>query len=149
MKLVTALLLAAALYGAETKLGKPLTLAQATPIPELLASPADHVGKMVQVKGKVTEVCQNMGCWMAIVDEASGKSVRIKVKDGEIVFPKDAVGKKAVAEGKFTKIELSKEQAVAYLKHLAEENKKPFDPASVTGPLVLYQLAGAGAVIAD
>jgi hypothetical protein len=149
MKFVTAFLLAAALYGAETRLGKPLTLAQATPIPALLASPADHVGKMVQVKGKVTEVCQNMGCWMAIVDEASGKSVRIKVKDGEIVFPKDAVGKKAVAEGKFTKIELSKEQAVAYLKHLAEENKKPFDPASVTGPLVLYQLAGTGAVIAD
>jgi hypothetical protein len=149
MKLSIFLLLTAAVYAAELKLGKPLNLNQATPIPALLASPETHLGKLVQVKGKVTEVCQNMGCWMAIVDEQSGKTVRIKVKDGEIVFPKDAPGKKATAEGKFTKIEMNKEQAVAYLKHQAEENKKPFDPASVKSGMTIYQLAGQGAVLVD
>jgi hypothetical protein len=134
MKLATFLLLTAALSAAELKLGKPLTLKETTPIPALLANPDAHLGKVVQVKGKITEVCQNMGCWMVIVDEPSGKNVRIKVKDGEI---------------EFTKIEMSKEQAIAYRKHEAEENKKPFDPASVTGGMTLYQLAGQGAVIVD
>lgn len=149
MKLAIVLTLAAALPAAEVKLGKPLTLKQAIPIAALLASPDAHIGKVVQVRGKVTEVCQNMGCWMAIADEAGGKSIRIKVKDGEIVFPKDAAGRKAVAEGKFTRTEMNKEQAIAYLKHQAEENNKPFDPATVAGGMTLFQLAGLGAVLLD
>jgi len=54
----------------------------------LLAKPADYVGKTVQVKGKITEVCQMMGCWIYVAD-AQGNKIRVKVNDGEIVFPKD------------------------------------------------------------
>jgi hypothetical protein len=42
---------------------------------------------------------------------------------------------------------MTKEQAIAQLKHEAEENGKKFDPASVTGPVTAYQIAGTGAVI--
>ena len=84
------------------------------------------MGKTVQAKGRVTEVCQKMGCWMNLADE-SGKLVRIKVTDGEIVFPKTAIGKSAIAEGKFAKLDLSKDQTVAIRKHEAEENGKAFD----------------------
>jgi len=135
--------------GAELKLGKPLTLKQATPIPALISQPAAYSGKMVQVKGKITEVCQEMGCWMAIADPESGKTVRVKVNDGDIAFPKDGAGKLVVAEGKFTPINLNREQAVAYLKHEAEENGKKFDPAKVKSGITIYQLAGQGAVITD
>lgn len=134
------------LLAAEVKLGKPLTLKQSTPIAALADSPEQYVGKTVQAKGKVTEVCQMMGCWMNLADE-SGKLVRIKVKDGEIVFPKDSVGKTAAAEGKFTKLELTKEQAIAQKKHEAEANGRKFDPAGVTGPVTIYQINGSGAVI--
>ena len=145
--LLSFLLLAALSFAGDLKLGAPLALKAPTPIQDLNAKPADFVGKTVQVKGKVTEVCQSMGCWMMIVDPATKASVRIKVKDGEIVFPKDAAGKLALAEGKYTKIELTKEQALAQARHEAEENGKPFDPASVTGPATIYQIAGTGAVI--
>jgi hypothetical protein len=131
---------------AEIKLGKPLTLKQATPVADLLAEPDKYVGKTVQAKGKVTEVCQNMGCWMNLADE-NGKMVRIKVQDGVIVFPKESVGKTALAEGKFAKLQLSKEQAIAQAKHEAEENNRPFDPARITGPKTVYQIQGEGAVI--
>ena len=148
MKFAISLLIAAALcFAADSKLGKPLTLTSQTAIADLTAKPADFVGKTVQVKGKITEVCQSMGCWMQLVDPATKAAVKIKVKDGEIVFPKDSAGKTAVAEGKFTKIEMTKEQAIAQAKHEAEENKKKFDPASVKGPVVTYQIAGTGAVI--
>jgi uncharacterized protein DUF4920 len=148
-KMILFLAVMAVAGAAERKLGKPLTLKQPTPIPTLISEPAPYLGKVVQVKGKITEVCQEMGCWMAIADPESGKTVRVKVNDGEIVFPKDAAGKTAVAEGKFSRIELNREQAVAYLQHQAEENGRKFDPAGVKSGLTIYQLAGLGAVITD
>src|SRR3954471_4251157 len=104
MKQMLLLGLAAALAAAEQKLGKPLELKQPTPIATLLANPEPYLGKTVQVKGKITEVCQMMGCWMALSDVESGKIMRVKVDDGDIVFPKDGAGKTAIAEGKFTRI---------------------------------------------
>ena len=148
MKYLISLLITAALcFAAESKLGKPLTLTAQTAIPDINAKPAEFLGKTVQVKGKVSEVCLSMGCWMQLVDPATKAAVKIKVKDGEIVFPKDSVGKMAVAEGKLTKIEMTKEQAIAQARHEAEENKKKFDPASVKGPVTIYQIQGTGAVI--
>ena len=147
--LCTLFLLAALTLPAETRLGKPLTQNQPIAIGQLLSQAERYNGKTVQVKGKVTEVCQMMGCWMELVDSASGKSVRIKVNDGDIVFPKDAPGKMAVAEGKLAKIMLTKEQAVAWAKHEAEERGRPFKPESVKGPVAFYQIEGTGAVLQD
>jgi hypothetical protein len=147
---VTIVVLALALsLNAKTNLGQPLTVPEATPIATIVDFPDKYVGRTLQVEGRITEVCEQMGCWMKLVDPASGKSLRIKVKDGEIVFPAEAIGKKALAEGKLQKLELSKDDAIARAKHEAEETGKPFDPASVTGPVTLYQLAGTGAVILD
>lgn len=150
MKLLVSLLLLASLaFAAEVKLGKPLTLAAPVSIAELNTNPAEHLGKMVQVKGRITEVCQQMGCWMQLVDPNTKQSIRIKVKDGEIAFPKDAAGKTALAEGKLEKLELTKEQAVARAKHEAEEQGRKFNPSSVKGPVTIYQIQGTGAVILD
>jgi hypothetical protein len=147
MRLVLALAVATSLISAaEIKLGKPLTLKEPMPLSALLATPADYVGKTVQVKGKVTEVCQMMGCWLDLTNE-EGQKVRIKVNDGEIEFPKDASGKIAVAEGRFDKIELTKEQAAARAEEEAKEKGKKFDPASVKGPMTIYQIQGTGAVL--
>lgn len=148
MKLFAALVCMLPLFAAEVKLGKPLALKEATPIATLTATPDPYVGKVVQVKGKVTEVCQMAGCWMNLVDPA-GKMVRIKVKDGDIVFPKDSIGKTAIAEGTFSKMEMTKEQAIAFQKHMAEENGKKFDPAKVKSGMTMFQLAGLGAVILE
>ncbi len=147
MRNVTLFLLAGALCAPGGPLGKPLELKQQTPIAELEKKPGDYVGKTVQVRGRVTEVCEKMGCWMNLVDPATSARVRIKVKDGEIVFPKEAVGRIAVAEGKFVKIELTREQAIERAKHEAEENNRPFDPSTITGPVTIYQIQGSGAFI--
>ncbi len=149
MRSLALFLCSAICLSAEMKLGKPLTLKQALPVGVVASAPEKYVGQTVQVKGKVVEVCQKMGCWMNLVDPGTGKMIRIKVKDGEIVFPKEAVGKMAVAEGKVVKLELTKEQLIAQLKHEAEENGKPFDPASVTSGKTIFQIAGAGAVVLD
>ena len=137
-----------ALYAAEVKLGKPLTGKEAMPVATLMAHADEYVGKTVQVRGKITAVCQMMGCWMDLANDA-GQRVHIKVEDGVIEFPKDSAGKMAVAEGKFTKTELTREQAIARAKEEAEDNGRKFDPAKVKGPMTVYQIEGTGAVITE
>ena len=147
IRILFAILGAASLLGAaEIKLGKPLSVKQPVSIATLLAHPDDYAGKTVQVKGKIAEVCQMMGCWMDLVGEG-GQKIRIKVNDGEIVFPKDASGKAAVAEGRFTKTVLTRDQAVAQAEEEAKEAGRKFDPASVKSGMTLYQIQGTGAVI--
>ena len=151
MKRLLALLLAFSLpvLAGELKLGKPLTQKESMPVDKLMSAPDKYVNKTVQVKGKITEVCQQMGCWMMLVDADGAKAVRIKVNDSEITFPKDASGKMAVAEGKFSKRELTKEQAIAAAKHEAEEQKKEFDASKIKSGTTVYQIQGTGAVIRE
>lgn len=142
------LLLAALLAAAgEVRLGKPLAVESSVSVGELMRAPDTSVGKVVQVKGKVTEVCEMMGCWMQLVDGETG--VRVKVNDGDIVFPKSAIGKTAVAEGTLKKLELTREQAIARARHEAEEQGRKFNPASVKSGATIYQIQGTGAVILD
>jgi hypothetical protein len=139
------------LAAAEIRLGKPITVKDPAPIATLLATllatPADYVGKSVQVKGKIAEVCQMMGCWIDLVDD-QGHKIRIKVNDGEIEFPKNAAGKVAVAEGRFDKIELTEKEAAARAEEEATERGRKLDP-KIKGPVTIYQIQGAGAVIFD
>ena len=149
-RILTAVALGASLLAAaELKLGKPLTGKDPVSVEKIYAEPGKFLGKTVAVKGKITEVCQMMGCWMNLVDESSGKLIRIKVNDGEIEFPKQSAGKIAIAEGTLMKIELSKERAIAEARHEADEMGRKFDPASVKGPVTRYQIKGIGAVVLD
>jgi hypothetical protein len=141
-----ALATAGLLSAAEANLGKPLTLKQPVAIAALLAKPADYAGKTVQVKGKISEVCQMAGCWIDLTD-TDGKKIRIKVNDGEIEFPKDAVGKTALAEGTFVKEVLTREEAVERAKEEAKESGKKFDPESIKSGTTSYRIQGTGAVI--
>jgi hypothetical protein len=141
------LLGAAVMIGAETRLGKAIAPGSPVAVGDLMRAPEDSAGKVVQVKGKVSEVCSKMGCWMQLT--GGGKAVRIKVNDGDIVFPQSAVGKTAIAEGKLTKLELTKEQAAARAKHEAEERGVKFNPATVKSGATIYQIQGTGAVILD
>jgi hypothetical protein len=148
MNRIACLLAASAFVSfADTRLGKPLTVSEPVPVAALMAAPDASVGKVVQVKGKITEVCERMGCWMQLVDGNTG--VRVKVQDGDIVFPKSAVGRTAIAEGTLNRLQLSKEQAIARAKHEAEERGTKFDPASVKSGATIYQIQGTGAVILD
>ncbi len=143
--------LACSTLDAGTPYGTPLTGREARSPAELLDGAAELEGQLVRVEGVVTGVCEMRGCWMALVsvDGDDPRSVRVKVEDDVIVFPKDALGKRAVAEGELERIELSLEKSVRYEQHLAEERGEVFDPTTVTEPLVFHQLRGTGAVIFD
>jgi hypothetical protein len=131
---------------ADLKLGKPLDAHPPIALATLLAHSDDYVGKTVQVKGKIAAVCQEMGCWIDLVND-SGQKLRIKVNDGEIEFPKDSAGKTAIAEGKFTKVVLTRDEAIEQAKEAASESGKKFDASSIKSGATYYQIQGTGAVI--
>lgn len=133
-------------FGQVEKLGREITLTEKTKISDILANPESFVGKTVLVEGEVLEVCQKAGCWMELKNDKEEK-IRIKVKDGDIVFPVEAVGKKAIAEGTVYRIDLTQEEAIEFYEHIAEENDKEFDPSTITGPVTIYQIRGIGAEI--
>ena len=147
---VAALALAAApAAAAPVHVGAKVDVADATPIADILAAPADYQGKVVRVEGEVRGVCKHMGCWMDIGDQA-GNRIRIKVEDGVLVFPADSAGKPASAQGSVTVEEMSREKWIEWNEHIAGEGGEPFDASKVgAGPFQMVQIAGTGADIGE
>ncbi len=151
---IVLLLLLAATLGAssveETQAyGAGVDLDQTTAIGDILKNPEAWVGKQVRVEGKVEGVCPKKGCWMEL-QSPDDQHLRIKVDDDVIVFPPEAAGRWAVAQGTVELRELTREQYTGWLQHQAEELGEDFDPASVgEGPYRLVQVRGTGAEIVE
>jgi hypothetical protein len=136
-----------AAHAAAVTVGAAITVEQATPIAAILAAPQEHAGQLVRVEGEVSGVCTKAGCWMDLAD-ADGRRLRIKVEDGVLVFPPDAAGRPAVAQGTVDVKELSRDEYVAWHRHVAAEGGPAFDESKLgAGPYELVQIAGTGAAI--
>ncbi len=118
-------------------------------ISALLASPQNYVDKKVTVAGTIVGVCEKRGCWMNLASDARFEKLRIKVRDGDMVFPMSAKGRKALATGYLKEIKLNIEQAQRYKASLAKRAGKTFDLASVTSGMSLYQVSPTGVKILD
>src|SRR5690606_11466890 len=92
------LLTSAVCFAQSEKYGKEIELTEKTMISNILSNPEEYLGKSVLVEGEITDVCAMAGCWMKLKSDKEGE-IRIKVKDGDIVFPVEAKGSKAVVEG--------------------------------------------------
>lgn len=134
-------------FSQSDKYGKEISLTEKTSISKILAQPEEYVGKTVLVEGEILEVCAMAGCWMELKSDTENQKVKIKVKDGDIVFPLEAKGKSALVEGTVYQIDLTKEEAIEYYKHVAAEQGTEFDAETVTRPITLYQIKGIGAEI--
>ena len=130
-----------------TQYGEALTLTEITSISAILSDPEAYLDEHVRVEGTVVGVCEMRGCWIALAGENDGEQIRVKVEDGVMVFPMTAMGLHARVEGVVEKIELTMEQALEQAQHHAEEHGEEFDPSTVTGPEVSYQIRGLGAEI--
>ncbi|RMH71424.1 MAG: DUF4920 domain-containing protein [Gemmatimonadetes bacterium] len=89
--------------------GEELTLTEETPISEITENPEAYLGKRVLVKGTVVGVCAKRGCWINLASDNDYETLRVKVTDGEIVFPMDIKGHEAWVEGELYKLEFDKD----------------------------------------
>ena len=126
------------------KYGKEITLKEKTSISEILQNPEEFVGKKVLVEGDVVGVCEHRGCWIDLSSENATYKIKVKVNDGEIVFPLESKGKKALVEGEVYAIVTEAENSNEKCENenvTAEkcEHEKPSKK--------IYQIKGFGAVI--
>lgn len=120
-----------------------------TPISSIVAAPDKYLAKTVTVQGQIISVCSKKGCWMQLASDAAEQQFKIKVRDGDMVFPVSAKGKKAFATGKLVKTELDLESSREHLAEIAEQNNTAFDAHSVTKPVVLLQLVPTAVEISE
>jgi len=145
---VLALVSASSLFaGSPKKYGKALTEKNLTKVSDIVASPAKFDGKRVRVQGTVVDVCPTRGCWIKIASDKEFENIRFKVDDGVIVFPLDAKGKNAVAEGVVSVKTVSVEDQVAQGEKRAKEEGTAFDRTTIKGPKTILMIAGEGAEI--
>jgi len=74
--------------GAPIARGSPTVL-----LGDVAKNPGAFKGKTITTQGTVTSVCQHMGCWMEIKDDAS--QAHIKMAGHDFFVPKTASGHKA------------------------------------------------------
>lgn len=128
-------------------LGAALSLEKSVAVTELLENGDAYVGKKVQVRGMIVDVCQTRGCWIYIAGDKPFEKIRIKVNDGEIIFPLEARGQQAKVEGVVEKFVLSREEVIERRRHHAQEQGQEFDASTVTQGETFFQIRGTGAEI--
>ena len=107
---------------------------------DLIANPSSFEGKTINVKGEITDVCQEAGCWSYITDGTNYMMVQTLHK---FFLPKDATGKLS-ADGVFKLKEFSEEHAKAILK----ESKNPrMKEEEINGPQKVYVLEATGIMV--
>ena len=107
--------------------GAAITLAEPTPLAEVLAAPGRYAEEPVLVRGRLTDVCQKKGCWTVLQDGEA--VVRVRFQDYGFFLPADALGATALVEGVARVRELSEREA----RHLAAESSNG-NPEDVQGP---------------
>jgi hypothetical protein len=86
------------------RLGVPIEAStQKVALGEIAKQPNQYLGKTFTTTGTVTAVCQHMGCWMEIKDDAS--AAHIKMAGHAFFVPKTANGRKARIQAKLEKVE--------------------------------------------
>jgi len=130
--------------------GDKIINTQKIEILSLINSPNKYIGKNVLISGKIIEVCPMRGCWIIVEDYNKESQIRIKVIDGEIVFPLSSKGNCINVFGEFTQLNFSEEQAINWKIHLAEEKGITLLPEDVklnTDDLIEYRINATGAKI--
>ena len=133
-------------YG-KTTFGKMNCSKEITPISKLLSDVEQYKNQYVTISGTITNVCKSRGCWMEFASDKKYQILKIKVKDGDMVFPMTARGKKGYACGKLEGHTVSESDRKKMAKHRAEKYGEKLDLNKITGPEAYFQFVPSGVTI--
>jgi hypothetical protein len=132
---------------AKKTFGKNVDKTKVMKISTLLADAKKYEGKEVTVSGMITNVCSMRGCWLELASDKKFQTLRLKVKDGVMVFPVNSKGKLGYASGTLSSKTMSKEKLIALAEYQAKTYKKKVDISKITGPKTFYQFNPTGVEI--
>jgi RecJ-like exonuclease len=79
--------------------GQSISNSPVITIKELQDKKKDYSGKAVKIEGKITDVCQDMGCWFNVNDGTGIMYVDLEM-GRNFVIPKNSANQTVVVEGK-------------------------------------------------
>ncbi len=94
---------AGAVYGERL----PSPMPTAVDLESAITNAKDHADKPMAFSGRITEVCQKMGCWVVLTGE-NGSLARVTMHDHAFGVPKDSSGS-AIVFGTLSEATLSKD----------------------------------------
>ncbi len=127
--------------------GKGISAPDTVLVSDVLSHPDAYVGKTIRVTGTAVGVCKHRGCWISLASDKEGETLRVKVKDGEIVFPPEIVGETVTAEGVWTANQISLKPAEEKHKSHDGKEKTACSASDEASCKTVYQLSGIGAVV--
>ena len=107
--------------------GAGITLGAARPLSKVMASPETHTDTPVLVRARISEVCQQKGCWTILREGET--TVRVRFKDYGFFLPKDISGREVLVEGVVRIRTMSEREA----RHFAGETRGG-KPDEIHGP---------------
>ncbi len=107
---------------------------------KILADPAKYTGKTVRVEGVIVRSCKMEGCWAELAQDATSKSIRVKMKGHAFFIPLQSAGAKARVEGTIQVKTLTK----AMVDHMIEEDGAKFDNRNVDGTVTEVSFEATG-----
>ena len=143
------LIMSTSVFSEEILFGKAVNEEAKVSISTLLASPTEFLDKEVTISGTIVGVCSSRGCWVDIASDAKFEKLRIKVRDGDMVFPIHSKGRQALATGTLKVIELSLEETKKYKVNLAKRRGDTINTKNITVAMSIYQLSPIGVKILD
>jgi hypothetical protein len=88
---------ASATASSSLKLGAPIGAGQRVALSSIAKEGSKYANATVTTEGRVTAVCQAMGCWMELADASSEAHVRMS--GHRFFIPKNASGRRAIVQG--------------------------------------------------
>jgi hypothetical protein len=134
---------------AMTNFGTGADKSKLVAIDAILADTGSYMDKTVTISVRIDGVCKKAGCWMEFVTDDNQHAMRVKVKDGVMVFPVSAKGKTGYATGTLTTRELNLKQTRSYFKREARKKGEAFDPSTITETHTILELKPVGVTIED
>lgn len=96
-------------------------------------------------RGKVTDVCKKMGCWMKVELE-DGKEAMVRFVDYGFFVPKDIAGKEVVVNG----LAFVEEMSVRDQRHYAKDGgKSESEIAEIVAPKRIYGFQADGVLLKE
>lgn len=119
--------------------GKGVSEGEITKISTIMDDTEAYQGKNVRISGTAVAICTHRGCWVDVSSDREGETLRVKVPDGVIVFPKSIIGKPITAEGVFTANHVTADNHKCSRDHEGGEEAVTCTTS--------YQISGVGAVV--
>ena len=124
-----------AVYGAALADSVPAVVS----LDDVVANPEALIGKSGAFSGRITEVCQKMGCWI-VLSTSDGDFVRVTMLDHAFGVPKDAASSEAVVYGTLAEKTLSDDE----IEHLKSDGASVPAPRELRIEATSVLIRGAG-----